>query len=115
MKLIVAIVHDHDTEPLLRTLTGAGHRATRVAATGGYLRRGNAVVFLGVEDDEVAGCMQLIKGTCGERIQRVPPAMLIEGDAGLGSVASERRGGGVVFVTAVERFVRIDAPGPGAS
>jgi uncharacterized protein YaaQ len=108
MKLIVAIVHDHDTDPLLRALTAAGYRATRIASSGGYLRRGNGTVFLGVEDAQVRECMQLVKRVCGQRVQQVPIALALEGgDAGIGAVAAERIGGGVVFVANVERFVRI--------
>ena len=115
MKLIVAIVHDHDIDPLLRALTGAGHRATRIASSGGYLRRGNGTVFLGVEDDQLRPCLRLIKQTCGARVKHVPAALALEGgDAGIGAIGSERLGGGVVFVMPIDRFVRIgidDAPG----
>lgn len=108
MKLIVAIIHDHDTEPLLRALTGAGFRATRIASSGGFLRRGNGTVFLGVEDEQLPGCLRLIKQTCGARIKHVPMALALEGgEAGIGAIGSEQIGGGVVFVARVERFVRI--------
>ena len=60
MKLIVAIVQAYDTDRLLRTVTSAGFRVTRIQSTGGFLRAGNSTVFMGVEDERVREGMDLI-------------------------------------------------------
>ena len=61
MKLIIAIVHHTDGEEILRALTEAGFRATRITSSGGFLRRGNATLLIGTEADQVASAVDLIK------------------------------------------------------
>lgn len=88
MKLIIAIVHHTDGEDVLRALTGAGYTVTRIASSGGFLRRGNATLLIGVEADRVPAAIQLI------REQSAPPI-----DPGLKRAT--------VFVLGVERFEQI--------
>lgn len=60
-KLIVAIVQGEDADDVIRAMLAAGHRLTRINTTGGFLRRGNATLLIGVDDhqiDEVVGIMQ---------------------------------------------------------
>lgn len=61
MKLIVAIVHHTDGEDVLRALTGAGFRVTRIASSGGFLRRGNTTLLVGAEAGQVAPAVQIIR------------------------------------------------------
>jgi len=111
MKLIVAIVQAYDTDRLLRTVTSAGFRVTRIQSTGGFLRAGNSTVFMGVEDERVRECMDLIHTSSRSRVESVPDELeehiyeLTGGD-----IASVAVGGAVVFVLPVSRFERISAP-----
>ena len=66
MKLILAVVRDNDTEPILSTLLPEGYRVTRLASTGGFLKRGSATLMIGVEKDEVAKVIRLLKDTVGD-------------------------------------------------
>lgn len=108
MKLIVAIVQAYDTDPLLRAVTAAGFRVTRIQSTGGFLRAGNSTVFMGVEDSRVRECMELIRSSSRSRIESVPDELeehifeLTGGD-----IASVAVGGAVVFVLPIARFERI--------
>jgi uncharacterized protein YaaQ len=61
MKLIIAIVNDHDSETLTQAFTAANFRVTRVASTGGFLRRGVATMLLGVEDAQVDAVIQTVR------------------------------------------------------
>jgi uncharacterized protein YaaQ len=61
MKLIIAIVHHTDGEEILRALTEAHFSVTRIASSGGFLRRGNATLLLGVEAGQVGSAIQLIR------------------------------------------------------
>ncbi len=61
MKLILAIVHHSDGEEILQALMAAGFRATRIASSGGFLRRGNAALLVGAAADQVASAVQLIR------------------------------------------------------
>ena len=88
MKLIIAIVHHTDGEDVLQALTQAGFRVTRIASSGGFLRRGNATLLVGVEAERVASAVQII------REYSTPPV-----DPGL------KRG--AVFVLKVDRFEQI--------
>lgn len=109
MKLVVAIVQDYDTDRLLRAISAAGLRATRIASTGGFLRMGNTTVLAGVEDDQVAACLDILRSTCRSRTERPPAHILDElGFLGPGTVTEVTIGGAIVFVVPVSRFVRIE-------
>jgi uncharacterized protein YaaQ len=61
MKMIIAILHNTDGEPTLQALTQAGFRVTRVAATGGFLRRGHATLLIGADEKQVSDAMQILR------------------------------------------------------
>ncbi len=64
MKLIIAIVRDTDDQAVINQLVNQGLRVTRVASTGGFLRRGNATLMIGVEDDKLQSTIDLLKESC---------------------------------------------------
>lgn len=108
MKLIVAIVQAYDTDRLLRAVTGAGFRVTRIQSTGGFLRAGNSTVFMGVEDDRVRECLGLIESSAKSRVESVPDELEANAFELTGAdITSVAVGGAVVFVLPVARFERI--------
>ena len=64
MKLIIAIIRDTDDVRVLDQLVAKGHRVTRVASTGGFLRRGNVTLFIGTEAEQVQPVIDLLRETC---------------------------------------------------
>jgi uncharacterized protein YaaQ len=64
MKMIIAIVQDHDTEPVSSALTSLNFRVTLIASTGGFLRRGSSTLLIGIADDQVDQALQVIRDTC---------------------------------------------------
>lgn len=64
MKLIIAIVRDVDAGPVVERLVASAYRVTRVASTGGFLRRGNVTLLIGVEADQVEAVIGLLRQTC---------------------------------------------------
>lgn len=66
MKLIVAIVKDSDALPVSDALVEEGYRVTRIASTGGFLRRGNVTLLIGVEADAVETVYDIIEENCRE-------------------------------------------------
>lgn len=64
MKLVIAIVQDVDTGPVIEQLITHGHRVTRVASTGGFLRRGNATLLIGTEEEHVDPIIDILRDTC---------------------------------------------------
>jgi uncharacterized protein YaaQ len=61
MKLIIAVVHHTDGEEILRALTEAHFSVTRIASSGGFLRRRDATLLLGVQAGQVAAALKLIR------------------------------------------------------
>lgn len=64
MKLIIAIIRDEDSDPASQALVEAGFRVTRIASTGGFLRRGSTTLMIGVEDEKVDEAIQVIQENC---------------------------------------------------
>ncbi len=108
MKLIVAIVQDYDANQLLKAITGAGFRATRIGSTGGFLRVGNSTLLIGVEDYDVRRVLRIIEDNCRERTEVVQPDVIADlhewYPMGLVEV---KVGGATVFVINVARFERL--------
>ena len=72
MKMLIAIVQDHDSQRLNDKLTKNDFRNTKLAS-GGFLRAGNTTFLCGVEDERVDELLKLIDDTCGNREQTVAP------------------------------------------
>lgn len=64
MKLIIAIVRDEESEQILQALVHEGFRVTRIASTGGFLRKGMTTLMIGVEDDLVDEAVNLVGDRC---------------------------------------------------
>jgi uncharacterized protein YaaQ len=64
MKLILAIVRDSDSDTVTQGLTSADFRVTRVASTGGLLRRGMTTLLIGLEAEQVDAAIQVLHETC---------------------------------------------------
>lgn len=63
MKLVIAIIRDMDCDPVTQALTSQDYRVTRIASTGGLLRKGVATLLIGVDDDRVDPAIQLLRET----------------------------------------------------
>lgn len=63
MKMIVVIVKDNEADSLIRTLTSAEYRVTRIASTGGLLHSGVATLLMGLDDSRVDAAVALIRET----------------------------------------------------
>lgn len=88
MKLIIIVVNDTDSETLLNALLEEDFRVTRIASTGGFMRRGNSTLLMGVKTERVQSAIQLVH-------DHFPPGM----DPGLKKVT--------VFVLKVEQFIQL--------
>ncbi len=108
MKLVVSIVNNDDVRQLEDALTQAGFRATTISTTGGFLRQGNATVFVGTEDEKVPDVLKLIKGNCRTRTQFINPLppVMEPGEMYVPSPVEVQTGGATVFVLDVVQFER---------
>ncbi len=50
MKLLIFVTEDGVADATVDALVEQGFRVTRLASTGGFLRRGNTTLLVGVED-----------------------------------------------------------------
>jgi uncharacterized protein YaaQ len=62
MKLICAIVSDQDANEVIEALVKAGYPGpTRINTVGGFLRKGNATLLLGTDDERVEPAIDIIR------------------------------------------------------
>ena len=60
-RLIVAILRDADGEEVLQALLDDDFRVTRIASTGGFMRRGNSTLLIGAQKERVDAAVQIIR------------------------------------------------------
>lgn len=68
MKMMIVILNDQDVDDVITRLVEKDFRVTRVASTGGFLRRGNTTLLLGVQDDRVDDAAVIIRSNCEEQL-----------------------------------------------
>jgi uncharacterized protein YaaQ len=64
MKIILAVIRDSDEDRVIEEMVNLGIRVTRMASTGGFLRRGNVTLMIGVEEERLQAVTDLIRKTC---------------------------------------------------
>lgn len=108
MKLIIAVVHDRDSQRLLNELVDCNYRATKLASTGGFLKSGNTTFMIGTEDNRLDKALQIIKENCKTREQLVAPVSSMGGhvDSYISYPIEVQVGGATVFVLPVEQFIQ---------
>ncbi len=105
-KLLIAVVHAQDAGQLVEALRGAELRVTEVLSRGGFLQARNAMLYIGVEDDQVDMAMHLIEENCQSRTESLPAEPL--GAFGANWIPAEvTHGGATVFVVPLDEIRRI--------
>ena len=72
MKLLIVIVNKDDGSVVQSSLTSEGYSVTRLATSGGFLKSGNTTFLIGVENDRVSACIDLIGQCSRKRTQMMP-------------------------------------------
>lgn len=106
MKMVMCVVDDIDAYSLLDALSDGGFMATKLASSGGFLRRGNTTLLIGVDDDKKEDLLELVRKICKPRKQMVPvsPVFAME-ESVIPTDVVVKMGGAVVFVLdVVEHF-----------
>ena len=67
MKMIFAIVRKEDEGFVIERLNKEKISVTKLSSTGGFLRKGNATLMIGTEDEKVDTVLQIIKEECARR------------------------------------------------
>ena len=92
MKLVCAIVSGNDADKVVEGLVSAGYPGpTRINTVGGFLRRGNATLLLGTDDERVEGAIDVIRSAVEAGAEADDP--------------NARRA--TIFVVNANRFIRI--------
>ena len=60
MKLILAIIQDHVAQEVLNELSENKIRATKLSSTGGFFKKGNTTILIGIEDEKVDRVKEMI-------------------------------------------------------
>ena len=61
MKLIITIIPGNVRDNVTSALTEQKFRVTQIASTGGFLRRGNVTLLVGVDDEYLNTAIDIIK------------------------------------------------------
>lgn len=111
MKMLLAIVHNDDAPLLVNELNEKKYYVTRLATTGGFLKKGNTTLLLGVSDDQVEEVCEIIKQHSGRRqqIMYTPPA---PSNGNVYNTVSSvpvnvEVGGSTIFILPVEDFRKV--------
>jgi uncharacterized protein YaaQ len=98
MKLTLTIVRDDDADKTVEALVAHGFYVTRLASTGGFLRKGNSVLLSGVEDDQLDEMVKVIQSHTEIHMQP-PMAHLLQEKAQVSRA--------VVFVLGLEQLLKL--------
>jgi len=107
MKLILAIVSNDDTSVLMKELVKGKFSVTKLASSGGLLRKGNTTLMIGSRDDDVEKILEIITKFSKTRNELVPSSVISD----IGIIPSTPLevtvGGATIFVVDVEKFKKI--------
>ncbi|MBR4979510.1 MAG: cyclic-di-AMP receptor [Clostridia bacterium] len=105
MKLIMAIMHNDDTQDTIAELNKCGYHSTKVASTGGFLSSGNTTLIIGVEDEKANDVIRIISENGKVRSQYVPTN--IYPSLEVGGTIKVQTGGATIFVINIEQFIQV--------
>lgn len=92
-KLVVAIVQNQYAGEVQAGLLEADYRVTRINTAGGFLRRGNVTLLIGVHSDQVDEVIDIIKDRAPKSAKSTDP--------------EARPLSTMLFVLPISRFARI--------
>ena len=109
MKLVVAIAHNEDAGRIVDGLLEREFRATRVQSSGGFLKKSNATVLVGVDESAVDDVISVIRANSKSRTHVVDPipSTVEAGDIGSSTPLNVDVRGAIIFVVDVERVERL--------
>lgn len=68
MKLLTAIVRDDYAGDVTAALNEAGLSVTRISSTGGFWRRGNVTLLIGVDEEAIDRALEIVDQHAGPEI-----------------------------------------------
>ena len=107
MKMIYAIVRYDNEDEVINALTKKHYSVTKLATTGGFLKKGNTTLLIGTEAERVQEAIDTIKQECGKRQKITINMPYISGSAMINCATMPMTvevGGATIFVIDVERY-----------
>ena len=106
MKLVLAIVRAEDASAVIAALNEGRFRVTRIATQGAWLRKENATLLIGLEDNQVNAAVGVIKRAGGQRTITV--RIIGSPESGVPPMEVEQEvGGAIIFVLDVAQAERL--------
>ena len=72
MKMITAIINRKDANLVCDALTNAGFIFTKIATSGGFLKKGNVTLLIGTDTDRVKEVIGIIRDHSAQRTEKTP-------------------------------------------
>ncbi|MDD4295458.1 MAG: cyclic-di-AMP receptor [Ruminiclostridium sp.] len=109
MKMIMAVISDEDSNPVISELAKAGFGVTRLCSTGGFLRAGNTTIMIGTDENRLDEAIEVLRSKCKTRKKAMPNLEMSGGMGVMGSAfpMEVTVGGATLFVFNVERFEKL--------
>lgn len=107
MKLVLSIVNNDDAAEVSAALTEGGFQVTRLATTGGFLKKGNTTFMTGTDDEKVDTVIDIISKKSSKRHQLLPSTLNLDMNLHSSLPYEVSIGGATIFVMDVESFIRI--------
>jgi uncharacterized protein YaaQ len=70
--LLLAVVQVEDIQSVTTALVNANYRFTRIDSIGGFLRKGNATLLIGIKASRVDDVLDVIDAACRQRAEPTP-------------------------------------------
>lgn len=64
MKLIIGVIDNEYINAIIKTFMENQIRITKLASTGGFLKRGNTTILIGSEEDNLENIVDIIRQKC---------------------------------------------------
>lgn len=108
MKMIFAVVNNDDGAVVNAQLIKAGYQVTKLASTGGFLKKGNTTFIMGVEDEKVDSVVDIIHRYSKKRTYTTPLDVVSSATLGGAMTPIEVTvGGATIFIMNIEHFEHI--------
>ena len=90
MKLILAIIQDHIAQDVLNELSENKIRATKLSSTGGFFRKGNTTILIGIEEEKLDRVKEMILNISKNK-----------------ETVADKTANTVMFVLNMDQFIRV--------
>ncbi|MDO8168081.1 cyclic-di-AMP receptor [Candidatus Phytoplasma melaleucae] len=107
VKLIIAIISAEDADQVQQNLNKEKFFSTRLSTKGGFLRKKNTTLIIGLKANLVNQALEIIKKYSRKKTQMIPNDILNEFGAYYSLPSEISIGGATIFVLDVEKFLKL--------